>query len=130
MPLALLDVLSHCTDPILLANAARVYERKLLLVRPDQHVAWRSDIAPSTAEEAAYVLDVARGAIVKKRGPQIPVLGALYRLLVRGPLSYFASTWFGRFLSRKRFEMGLVGTLMYRLSILARVKLLWLWMTV
>jgi 2-polyprenyl-6-methoxyphenol hydroxylase-like FAD-dependent oxidoreductase len=28
------------------ANAARIYQRKLILVRPDQHVAWRGDCVP------------------------------------------------------------------------------------
>ena len=39
---------------------ARLYERKLVLVRPDGHVAWRGDRAPS---DPAAVLDRARGAV-------------------------------------------------------------------
>lgn len=35
------------------------YERKLTLIRPDQHVAWRGDEAPG---DCAYVVDVVRGA--------------------------------------------------------------------
>jgi 2-polyprenyl-6-methoxyphenol hydroxylase-like FAD-dependent oxidoreductase len=34
-----------------------LYERRLALVRPDQHIAWRGDVA----EDAAHVLDVATG---------------------------------------------------------------------
>lgn len=35
------------------------YERKLTLIRPDQHVAWRGDEAPG---DCAYLVDVVRGA--------------------------------------------------------------------
>ena len=38
---------------------ARLYERKLVLVRPDGHVAWRDDAAPA---DAGAVIDRARGA--------------------------------------------------------------------
>ena len=31
------------------ANVARVYEKKLLLVRPDHHVSWRGDSMPADA---------------------------------------------------------------------------------
>jgi hypothetical protein len=31
------------------ANAASIYQRKLILVRPDQHVAWRGDSLPDDA---------------------------------------------------------------------------------
>ena len=37
---------------------AALYERKLVLVRPDGHVAWRSDTAP---DDAAAVIDRVRG---------------------------------------------------------------------
>jgi 2-polyprenyl-6-methoxyphenol hydroxylase-like FAD-dependent oxidoreductase len=44
-------------------QAARdIYLRRLVLVRPDGHVAWRSDDAP-LAEEAARIVDVVRGAV-------------------------------------------------------------------
>jgi 2-polyprenyl-6-methoxyphenol hydroxylase-like FAD-dependent oxidoreductase len=43
------------------ADAFAAYERRLVLVRPDGHVAWRSDQAPSTAE-ALQIIDVVRGA--------------------------------------------------------------------
>jgi len=41
------------------AEAAALYERKLVLVRPDGHVAWRGDRAP---EDALAVIDRIRGA--------------------------------------------------------------------
>lgn len=130
MPLTLLDVQDHCSDATLFSNAQRVYEKKMLLVRPDQHVAWRSDIAPTTPSEASYILDVARGAILKRPAPGIPILSSLYALLVRKPLQMVGNTGFGRAVAQKYFELGLVGMLVYRLSILARLKLLWLWLTV
>jgi 2-polyprenyl-6-methoxyphenol hydroxylase-like FAD-dependent oxidoreductase len=41
------------------AKARALYERDLVLVRPDQHVAWRGDAAP---EDAQDVIDRVRGA--------------------------------------------------------------------
>jgi len=41
-------------------EAAALYERRLVLVRPDGHVAWRDDVAPATA---ARVIDVVRGQV-------------------------------------------------------------------
>ncbi len=41
------------------AEARRLYERRLVLVRPDGHVAWRSDAAP---EEPLAIIDRLRGA--------------------------------------------------------------------
>jgi 2-polyprenyl-6-methoxyphenol hydroxylase-like FAD-dependent oxidoreductase len=41
------------------ANARRIYERKLVLVRPDQHVAWRGDGAP---DDCMGLIDRVRGA--------------------------------------------------------------------
>ncbi len=41
------------------AAAVRLYERRLVLVRPDGHVAWRGDAAPS---DARAVIDQVRGA--------------------------------------------------------------------
>ena len=41
------------------AAICALYEKKLVLVRPDGHVAWRSDTAPS---DAAAVIDRVRGA--------------------------------------------------------------------
>src|SRR5690606_21122754 len=38
---------------------AELYERRLVLVRPDGHVAWRGDAAP---EDPGAVIDVVRGA--------------------------------------------------------------------
>lgn len=40
-------------------EAAALYERKLVLVRPDGHVAWRADSVPA---DPAAVIDTARGA--------------------------------------------------------------------
>jgi len=40
-------------------NARRLYENDLVLVRPDQHVAWRGDHAP---EDALGIIDRVRGA--------------------------------------------------------------------
>ncbi|MGE5146602.1 MAG: FAD-dependent oxidoreductase [Candidatus Eiseniibacteriota bacterium] len=51
LPLAVTDI----ADPAL----ARLYERRLVLVRPDGHVAWRADRAP---DDAGAVLDRVRGA--------------------------------------------------------------------
>ena len=39
--------------------ARALYERKLALIRPDQHVAWRGDMPP---EDCRWLLDVVRGA--------------------------------------------------------------------
>ena len=50
VPLARVD-LAH-------EEAARAYERKLVLVRPDGHVAWRGD----AAADAASIIDTVRGA--------------------------------------------------------------------
>lgn len=41
------------------AQAAEAYERKLVLVRPDGHVAWRGDSVPAQPGE---IIDAARGA--------------------------------------------------------------------
>ncbi len=43
------------------AHAATLYERRLVLVRPDQHVAWRGDSDPSP-QQAQYIIDRVRGA--------------------------------------------------------------------
>jgi 2-polyprenyl-6-methoxyphenol hydroxylase-like FAD-dependent oxidoreductase len=40
-------------------QAAALYERRLVLVRPDGHVAWRGDVVPA---DAARVIDTVRGA--------------------------------------------------------------------
>jgi 2-polyprenyl-6-methoxyphenol hydroxylase-like FAD-dependent oxidoreductase len=53
LPLAVLDV-----DD---ADAKALYARKLVLVRPDRHVAWRADIAPDAPLE---LVDHVRGARV------------------------------------------------------------------
>lgn len=51
VPLAIVDVDS--------ADAASIYEQPLVLVRPDGHVAWRSNILPANA---LSLIDRARGA--------------------------------------------------------------------
>jgi hypothetical protein len=39
-------------------QARALYERRLVLVRPDGHVAWRDDVAP---EDSSAVIDIVRG---------------------------------------------------------------------
>jgi 2-polyprenyl-6-methoxyphenol hydroxylase-like FAD-dependent oxidoreductase len=51
VPLAVIEP----NDPAL----AELYEAKMALIRPDQHVAWRGDAAP---REALRLIDLARGA--------------------------------------------------------------------
>ena len=51
VPLVVLDVAS--------AEAAAVYDRRLVLSRPDQHVAWRGNAVPADAEA---LVDLIRGA--------------------------------------------------------------------
>ena len=53
LPLSLVPI----DDP----HAAPLYERRLVLVRPDQHVAWRGDAAPTPAE-ATDIVNRVRGA--------------------------------------------------------------------
>lgn len=50
-PLLVLDLAPEAAPP--------VYDRKLVLVRPDQHVAWRGDRAPANP---AALIDLVRGA--------------------------------------------------------------------
>jgi len=40
-------------------GVSELYEKKLVLVRPDQHVAWRGDAVP---ENVARIIDIVRGA--------------------------------------------------------------------
>jgi hypothetical protein len=51
LPLAVLDVRSP--------EASVLYRHKLVLVRPDQHVAWRSDAEPA---DPLDLVDLVRGA--------------------------------------------------------------------
>ena len=53
MPLKIVDVRDE--------NVRRIYGRELFLIRPDQHIAWRADIAPD-ASMAEAILDQIRGA--------------------------------------------------------------------
>jgi len=43
-------------------DVASVYDRKLVLSRPDQHVAWRGDAEPA---DPMALIDLVRGAAVK-----------------------------------------------------------------
>ena len=52
MPLSITDI----QDPAI----AQLYERKLVLVRPDGHVAWRGDAIPS---DPALLVSAVRGAL-------------------------------------------------------------------
>jgi hypothetical protein len=40
-------------------SLARLYEKRFVLVRPDQHVAWRGDAVPA---QCAWIVDTVRGA--------------------------------------------------------------------
>jgi hypothetical protein len=51
VPLQLVDI----DEPMVV----KLYERRLVLVRPDGNVAWRADAAPA---DAAALIDVVRGA--------------------------------------------------------------------
>jgi hypothetical protein len=53
VPLAVLDVKSD--------EAAALYPEKLVLCRPDQHVAWRGDAVP---DDAGALVDLIRGVSV------------------------------------------------------------------
>jgi 2-polyprenyl-6-methoxyphenol hydroxylase-like FAD-dependent oxidoreductase len=53
VPLQVVDI----EDP----EIARLYERALVLVRPDGHVAWRGD---SVGQEASSIISVIRGALI------------------------------------------------------------------
>ncbi|MEO5597874.1 MAG: FAD-dependent monooxygenase [Novosphingobium sp.] len=54
VPLRTIDLLHN--------EVANAYERRLVLVRPDGHVCWRSDNAPD-AVEAVRIIDIVRGAM-------------------------------------------------------------------
>jgi len=43
-------------------HAHSVYKKELLLIRPDQHVAWRGGFGPFAPEEAERVINLVRGA--------------------------------------------------------------------
>jgi FAD-dependent monooxygenase len=44
-------------------NVRRIWERDLVLVRPDTHVAWRANKGPATREEAEHILQVVAGKV-------------------------------------------------------------------
>lgn len=52
MPLKVLDLSDR-------ADVVAQYDRKLNLIRPDQHVAWRGDALP---DDCGYIIDVVRGS--------------------------------------------------------------------
>lgn len=61
---ALVEAADECRVPLQVLtldepNLARLYERKLLLVRPDQHVCWRGDTRP---ENTYHLFNLIRGA--------------------------------------------------------------------
>jgi 2-polyprenyl-6-methoxyphenol hydroxylase-like FAD-dependent oxidoreductase len=61
---ALVDAANERGVPLVIqdidqANIAKIYEYKLVLIRPDDHVAWRGDVCP---EDALGVIDTVRGA--------------------------------------------------------------------
>jgi 2-polyprenyl-6-methoxyphenol hydroxylase-like FAD-dependent oxidoreductase len=45
------------------AEARSLYERKLVLIRPDQHVAWRGDVLPDNCDT---LVDIVRGAAASR----------------------------------------------------------------
>jgi len=49
-------------------NVLKAYERRLVLVRPDGHVAWRGDAEPA---DAGALIDVVRGHCVQVRQQQL-----------------------------------------------------------
>jgi hypothetical protein len=48
------------------AEAAALYAKRLVLVRPDRHVAWRADVEP---DEPLALIDHLRGARVVQQAP-------------------------------------------------------------
>jgi hypothetical protein len=58
MPLEVVNVVHEA--------AAKLYERRLVLVRPDGQVAWRGDTLP---EDVATLIDTVRGAIAGEVPP-------------------------------------------------------------
>jgi len=61
---ALVEAAAHRGMPLVVedidqADIAKIYARKLVLVRPDDHVAWRDDACPA---DAPAVIDTVRGA--------------------------------------------------------------------
>jgi hypothetical protein len=53
VPIKLLDVAS--------SESAGVYDRSLVLARPDQHVAWRGNRAPENSRELVELISGRRG---------------------------------------------------------------------
>jgi hypothetical protein len=57
------------------AEVLRRYGSRLVLVRPDGHVAWRADVAPT---DALALIDTVRGATPRAVEPAVPeVYGAV-----------------------------------------------------
>lgn len=59
VPLEVVNLDGDALNVEMLAEARRIYQRQLVLVRPDGHVAWRGDTLPSDAQS---VIDCVRGA--------------------------------------------------------------------
>jgi hypothetical protein len=71
LPLGVVDVDTR--------DAVDVYDRKLVLARPDQHVAWRGDEVP---DDAVGLIDLVRGA-----GPESAHAGPLSLLVLDSRIS-------------------------------------------
>ncbi len=57
---------------ILQPEAAALYERKLVLVRPDGHVAWRADQAPDDARKVAHTVAGHGSKVGTQGGQRVP----------------------------------------------------------
>lgn len=58
MPLRVVDLVGEAVE--------KLYERRLVMVRPDGQVAWRADVLP---EDVATLVDTVRGAVEGERPP-------------------------------------------------------------
>ena len=61
----IVDAAAACGVPLAVhdindGKIAELYERELVLVRPDGHVAWRGDVCP---DDALALIDQVRGAV-------------------------------------------------------------------
>ena len=58
-----------------MTDAAALYAKKLILVRPDRHVAWRADLEPN---EPLALIDLIRG---------VPAVVSRERVLATAPVA-------------------------------------------